>query len=210
MGEVMSGLAAWIESFIKAQGEFPAIGKGSTVNTGTFSYRYAALPDILDAVSEILRHHGFAVLQSVGGTAEAVEVETRIYHKDGHVERFGPLTLTSGRDPKAAGSAITYARRYALCAALGIAPDEDDDGTAASRPPEAEPKPLTPWAWLWGELAVFKGWTDDQRMEAVAVARDSLAIGDPNVMSREDADRMFAHIKGQYEQRDEQGALPVD
>lgn len=50
---------------------------------------------------------------------------------------FGPLVLPYGNSPQAAGSAITYARRYALVAALGLA-TEDDDGAAATQAARAD------------------------------------------------------------------------
>lgn len=130
-------VAVWMEAFVKAQAEFPSIHKDKTATIqtkagGSFSYSYADLPTILEQVNPILKKHGFAVGQAVVSENGNVGVETRIYHKSGHVEVFGPLFLPSGDDARSAGSAVTYARRYSLCAALGIATDEDDDGGAAS------------------------------------------------------------------------------
>lgn len=53
------------------------------------------------------------------------------------------LALPSGGTPQTAGSAITYARRYSLCAALGVAGEEDDDGNAAQHAPKPQ-KPQKP------------------------------------------------------------------
>lgn len=136
----------WTEAFLKAQAEFPEIDKGKTAsiptkNGGSYQYQYADLPDVLGAVRPVLNANGLAVAQVLGGDADSVSVTTRIYHASGHVEEFGPLTLPSGGTDQAAGSAVTYARRYGLAAALGIAPDEDDDGAGAShghRQPEVE------------------------------------------------------------------------
>lgn len=198
---------AWIEAFTKAQGEFPAIGKDTRVNTGRYEYSYATLPDILEKVSAILRNYGLVVAQSVAGTAEVVEVETRIYHKEGHVERFGPLTLTAGRDAQAAGSAITYARRYALCAALGIAPDEDDDGTRAS---QSESEAIAAWRRLWEDAKVLKSWNDEERMAAIKAAMKLLKIEE--VTDRDKAEAILAHVTAEYAKRptETQEALPVE
>jgi hypothetical protein len=134
-----------MEAFVKAQAEFPSIHKDKTATIetkkgGQFSYSYADLPTILEQVNPVLKKHGFAVGQAVVSEDGNVGVETRIYHKSGHVEAFGPLFLPSGDDARSAGSAVTYARRYSLCAALGIATDEDDDGAAASRPAPERPR----------------------------------------------------------------------
>lgn len=199
----------WIAAFLTAQSKLPKIGKDTTVTVptkdgGKFSYRYATLPDILEAVSPVLRKEGLVLNQSVESNGDHIGVETRIYHKAGHVETFGPVLIKVAGDAKAAGSAITYARRYALCAALGIAPDEDDDGQAASR----EPAEMSPWRWLWNESAVFKAWDNEQRLSAIGIAVESLAITSGDQMTREEADRVWSHIQGQYESA-EQGELPV-
>ena len=151
----------WVKAFRAAQGDFPPISKGTSVTIPTsggrdYSYKYAALPDILDAVSKALDAHGLTVAQSVSGDGSMIAVETRIYHDAGHVELFGPLTLRVTADAKAAGSAITYARRYALCAALNIAPDEDDDGARASVKPPASPPSSRPGHGCGGRRSYSK------------------------------------------------------
>ena len=68
-----------------------------------------------------------------------VAVETIFVHESGEMLSAGTLTVpASKQDPQGYGSALTYARRYSLMAACGIAP-EDDDGNAASnksKPPD--------------------------------------------------------------------------
>lgn len=111
-------------------------GTDARGNYGT----YASLPGIIDHVRPVLASHGLAVTQETitadTGPGARIGVVTRITHRSGEWLEFGPLWLMPTKpDPQAAGSAITYARRYALAAALGIAADEDDDGTAASVAP---------------------------------------------------------------------------
>lgn len=128
--------AEFVAAFAAAQKEFPAIHKDKkavieTKKGGSFSYAYADLPTILDLVSPVLEKHGLVVAQSAVSLNGGVGVETRIFHVGtGHCEVFGPLYLPGGDDARGAGSAVTYARRYSLCAALGIAADEDDDGAS--------------------------------------------------------------------------------
>ena len=143
MTELGDPRAAWAQAFADAQAELPEIPKSKTAeiptkNGGRYSYTYADLSSVLAACRPILNKHGLSVAQSVGGDDRHVSVTTRIFHVGGHFEDFGPTVLPAGADAKGVGSAITYARRYGLCAALGIVPDEDDDGAAASRRPAPE------------------------------------------------------------------------
>ncbi len=129
-------LIDWAVAFTKAQAEFPTIPKTKIADMGTYSYKYADLGLIIDAVRPILFKHGLAFAQSAVTLDGKVGIETRIYHTEGHVEVFGPLYLPAGTDARSAGSAVTYARRYSLTAALGITSDEDADGAGAETPPD--------------------------------------------------------------------------
>ena len=134
---------AWTAAWVKAWAEMPDIGQGRTASIptktgGNYSYTYAALSDILGTVRKALTDNGLAVSQSVVEAPTGfVGVETRLYHQAGHVEVFGPIVLPAAGDARSVGSAVTYARRYSLLAALGVAPDEDTDAApekAASKP----------------------------------------------------------------------------
>lgn len=129
----------WNASFIRAQAEMPDIKKSKTANIptksgGSFKYSYADLAAIIPIVKKTLAEHDLGFAQDVAEVNGNVAVYTRIYHSAGHVEVFGPVVLPAGTDAREAGSAITYARRYGLTAALGIAADEDVDGQQASAP----------------------------------------------------------------------------
>jgi hypothetical protein len=99
-----------------------------------------------------LAKHGLAVTQGISfqqGFSDAAAVlhdtlTTSLIHKSGQwIESEMPLHLPK-QDPQGQGSAVTYARRYAYMAILGLVADDDDDGNAASRPkvqPKPEPKP---------------------------------------------------------------------
>lgn len=135
--------AAWNEAFAKAQGSMPKLGKNKTAKIRgktkdgrpfDYSYSYADLADVIEAAKKPLADNGLSVAQDVQTQSGAVSVTTRIYHSAGHFEEFGPLSLGSGGSAQDAGGAITYARRYALCAALNIAADEDTDGAHAEAP----------------------------------------------------------------------------
>lgn len=119
----------WAAAWAEAWANMPPIPKTHTAKIGDkFSYKYADLPDIIDAVRPVLAKYGLSVAQAVVPVGDGLlGVTTTIYHSAGHSESFGPTPMPAVGDPRAIGSAITYARRYSLTAALGIASDEDTD-----------------------------------------------------------------------------------
>lgn len=125
----------------KAQGEFPTIPREKTVKVttkdgGTYSFAYAPLETIIETVRPILADNGLAVLQLL---EPGPALRTEIRHRDGGVIS-GSFPFQNGGTPQALGSTITYLRRYALVAMLGLATEEDDDGQAAASTPT---KPAT-------------------------------------------------------------------
>lgn len=124
------------QAFIAAKKSFaPALKCASNPH---FKTKYADLASCLEAVDDALLSNGIAVYQETSEDAAGVTVETVFLHESGESLRSGKLHVpASKQDPQGYGSALTYARRYSLMAACGIAP-EDDDGNAASRP---APKP---------------------------------------------------------------------
>jgi hypothetical protein len=135
--------AAWVAAFVEAHHALPVIKRDKTVEVetkqgGRFSYAYADLAQILEAVGPILKDHGLAIAQEVVSDEDRVGVVTKVFHQDGWMEMFGPVYLFGGDDPQSAGSAITYARRYSLVAALGIATESDDDAVSVIRQMAAE------------------------------------------------------------------------
>ena len=126
-------------ALVAAQADLRNPSKDKTAKTGTYSYRYADLASILDLVRPILAKHGLAVLQDVRMEEGRLLIFTRLLHSSGESLEFGPLAGSVGSSWQQTGGGITYARRYALQAALGIAADEEDDD-AASAPPPASAK----------------------------------------------------------------------
>ena len=119
-------------AFVRAQAGFGAALKTST--NPHFRSRYADLSACVEAVIDSLHKNGFALMQKTHECESGVAVETILMHESGEQISGGILRVpASKQDPQGYGSALTYARRYSLMAACGIAP-EDDDGNAASRP----------------------------------------------------------------------------
>jgi len=117
-------------AIVKAQMAFgPAL---KTSQNPHFKSRYADLSACVEAVIEALNANGIALIQRTFPCESGVTVETVFLHTSGETMSSGPLHVpASKQDPQGYGSALTYARRYSLMAACGIAP-EDDDGNAAS------------------------------------------------------------------------------
>lgn len=127
-------------AFIKAKKEFGPALKDRT--NPAFKSKYADLGACLDAVDDALLANGIALMQETFMDETGVTVETVFIHESGETMRGGRLHVpASKQDPQGYGSALTYARRYSLQAACGIAP-EDDDGNAAS-PQKSTPRPAS-------------------------------------------------------------------
>lgn len=118
-------------ALVKAQKGFaPALKSSSNPH---FKSKYADLAACVEAVVDSLNANGIALIQKQHPSDGGVCVETVFVHESGEVFSAGLLTVpASKQDPQGYGSALTYARRYSLMAACGIAP-EDDDGNAASK-----------------------------------------------------------------------------
>lgn len=119
-------------AFVQAQKAFGPALKSST--NPHFRSRYADLSACVEAVIDALNSHGIALMQQTSECADGVTVETVLIHESGESLSSGKLHVPASKhDAQGYGSALTYARRYSLMAACGIAP-EDDDGNAATRP----------------------------------------------------------------------------
>ena len=118
-------------AFVKAQRQFGPALKTST--NPHFRSKYADLSNCIEAVIDALNSNGIGLLQRTYECKDGVMVETIFVHESGEVMECGLLHVpASKQDPQGYGSALTYARRYSLLAATGLAP-EDDDGNSASR-----------------------------------------------------------------------------
>jgi hypothetical protein len=144
--------------------------KKGAANPAFKGTKYATLEAVIEAAHEHLSANGLAVLQGPGpmqGTA--LTVTTRIIHQSGEwIETDFTIPLAK-QDPQAAGSAVTYARRYSLMAMLNM-PAVDDDGEAAMQrgpapkavsdePPSAVVQTATASLAMCRDEADLKEWT---------------------------------------------------
>jgi hypothetical protein len=124
-------------SLTKFQSEMQSVKKGS-VNP-FYKSTYADLASIIEAIREPLATNGLAFSQFPSGQNG---LTTILMHESGEYIEETMICTPVDSKPQSLGSAITYARRYALGAVLGISTEEDDDGNQASTPKKFS-KPAT-------------------------------------------------------------------
>lgn len=148
-------------AFVKAQKAFgPALKSSSNPH---FRSRYADLSACVEAVIDALNNNGIALMQQTSECADGVIVETVMIHESGETLSSGKLHVPATKhDAQGYGSALTYARRYSLMAACGIAP-EDDDGNAASKRPTA---PAAPVPDITDHLSAIEATTTGEELKA--------------------------------------------
>ena len=114
-----------------------------------FNSKYADLESVWGACRKALNDNGLSVAQfgAIASQPSHVAVVTQLCHKSGQwVRGVLELPLKKADDPQAAGSAITYARRYSLAAMVGVV-QTDDDGEAATRQTRKPDKSVAIEAW---------------------------------------------------------------
>jgi hypothetical protein len=122
--------SSYAQALVAAIGELSNVAK--TASNPYFKSKYAPLDAIVDATRPILAKHGLAIQQQPLFSDGAAGVETIIIHKSGFETSSTLLLPLKDQSPQGVGSAITYARRYALAAVLGLATEEDDDGNVGT------------------------------------------------------------------------------
>lgn len=109
-----------------------------------FKSNYASLSNIQDAISKPLAESGLVYSQMPTGVnglcTILIHAESGEYLMDSYT-----MPVSKQNDPQAVGSAITYAKRYALAGILGLNIDDDDDGNKASN---KQADPVVEKAWL--------------------------------------------------------------
>lgn len=138
-GEVVTH-ATLAEALVAAQAAMPAVDKDS-VNPH-FKSKFTSLDHLIAKTRPVLNRHGLSITQwpnyeTIGSDDDGPTVlhtlTTIIRHTSGEITSSTMPLIVGKNDMQGLGSALTYAKRYAWAAALGISTDEDDDGNQASR-----------------------------------------------------------------------------
>jgi len=173
-----------IAALIKAQTAFKPAVKDA-VNPH-FKSRYVTLQAVIDAVLPALHANGFALIQGTHVEEGKTILKTELIYVDGKAITSSYPVHPVKADPQGEGSALTYARRYALMALCGIAP-EDDDGNAAVAA-------VTPTAGVWERLdPEEQSWLEKVAADVAAhLPADPAAAADHLKAQQLDADEKTA------------------
>lgn len=129
--ESISKIAA---ALLKAQSSMGNAAKGAS--NPYFKSSYADLNAIREVVTPALNANGITVLQPTTSSEGKSYVETLLLHESGeYLSSLTEITVAKANDPQAAGSAISYARRYGLQSFLSVGAVDDDGEKAMSRGP---------------------------------------------------------------------------
>lgn len=144
------------DALVAFQANIPKVAKDATAKAGAYSYDYATLDRLVDVIFPLLTQVGLAYTAVPDLTELGFGLRTTLIHESGDkISGFYPLG-NPNNPAQAIGSAISYARRYALLSLTGVAPaGEDDDGASATAAQAAAPaaeKPASAAAVLRAEL----------------------------------------------------------
>lgn len=137
-------MKAIYSALVKAQKGFGPALKSST--NPHFRSKYADLSACIEAVIDSLNANGIMLMQVTHEAENGVMIETLFIHESGEQMSAGKLFMPATKfDAQGFGSALSYARRYSLMAACGIAPEDDDANqavktSAVPKAPVASPK----------------------------------------------------------------------
>jgi hypothetical protein len=128
-----NGHKSLLEALLAVQAEVPPLKKDAT--NPAFKSKYTPLDTVVETVGPILNRHRLVwVTLPVSNEHGQPALYYRLSHVDSQEELAGTMPLLLGKeDSQGFGSAITYARRYSLCAVLNLVADDDDDGHRASQ-----------------------------------------------------------------------------
>lgn len=136
--EASAEIGKLAEALAMAQGSMENAAKSSA--NPFFKSKYADLAEVWNTIREPLSKNGLSVVQApVGIDGRSVKIMTMLLHKSGQYVRTVTTIPCAKSDAQGIGSALTYGRRYALSALVGIA-QEDDDGNAAVQHSAATPR----------------------------------------------------------------------
>lgn len=114
-------------------------GATKSANNPHFKSKYADITAVIEAIKPALIKHDLYFTQHPEPSDRGVTVETWLHHAGGDSLSLGKLYVPANKqDAQGFGSALTYARRYALVTAFGV-PTEDDDGNAAAKSQKEAP-----------------------------------------------------------------------
>ena len=184
-------------ALVAALADLTVVEKGRTVDYKTkdgqrVNYTFSDIADVVKLTRPVLHAHGLVALTPVHEHGNGLACTVTLLHTSGERMDLGPFPFPAGRDAQATGSMVTYHRRYALVAALGMAAGDDDDG-AAAKPREQQQAAPAP-GFRTSLTKAIAGLTDAER-EALRewVAEQGLP-NKPALMNEEQSSRVVEFI----------------
>lgn len=198
-------IAALAAALAQAQGRMkPAKMDGRNPHYGS---RYATLASLIESIRIPFAEAGLAVVQ---GANEDGGIDTTILHASGEWITFRGIPMRPAKDdPQGIGSAMTYARRYGLAAAVGQVGDDDDDGNAASAalPTQAAARAEAPHGGDTPPVATAAPEVDPG-LDKTPVEAEGIIIERPTLMHVKDRKNPTGpqHRKTLFAMQDDEGA----
>src|SRR5690606_17995790 len=192
-------LAAALARF---QANLPTIHKAETAQVrsdkGSYTYQYADLADVAAAVLPKLAEQGLAFTSYTLYSDGDLMLRADLMHTSGDAVQ-GSYPLPSRGKPQELGSAITYGRRYLLCAMTGVAPDSDDDGQAAQAAhpqPQQRPEAMTQQqSDQMGAALAEAGMSDKDEIRAFASKVAGRQVQSAGELTQDEASRVIARLR---------------
>lgn len=191
------------EALAKAQAEMEGAKKDG--KNPFFKSDYSTLFAVWQACRGPLAKNGLSVMQPTGGNGNFITVYTTLAHSSGQWVK-GALSIKPAKtDPQTLGSCITYLRRYALAAMVGLSPLDDDAEAAMTRkeqpikqPAKQEPKKETPIQTMINKFATAKGVLNEKTGsdEIYYAALETLGVKHANEIEKvADGNKLLAEFR---------------
>ena len=198
--EVDGETRALHDALAKAQGAFKPVTRSKNVTVKTrdgqsYQYAYAPLDEILKACRPALAENGLAIVQLLETNDDGQPaLRTELLHAAGGLVGSS-FPFVAPESPQQLGSLLTYLRRYAITALLGIAAEEDDEGQAAKHTPTARSSPKPTAAQKKAKAELLERLAElDPSVDWAGTAND-IAGKPARELTREDADRVLDELR---------------
>lgn len=199
-------LTEFSKAFAKTQQEMKQPLKDA--NNPFFKSKYVPLENVVEAITESASKNGLSFTQFPSSDEDGnVTVGTLVMHSSGEWIEYDPIKMKPVKnDPQSIGSAITYAKRYALSAIFGITSDPDDDGNEATQTKKQQPKKVNDPVisvekanYYLKEIAAISVEKGKEDGSIVKWFLNHLGVVDYKMIKQsqiEDADMLLAKLKG--------------
>ena len=199
-------LTEFSKAFAKTQQEMKQPLKDA--NNPFFKSKYVPLENVVEAITESASKNGLSFTQFPSSDeAGNVTVGTLVMHSSGEWIEYDPIKMKPVKnDPQSIGSAITYAKRYALSAIFGITSDQDDDGNEATQTKKQQPKKVNDPVisvekanYYLKEIATISAEKGKEDGSIVKWFLNHLGVVDYKMIKQsqiEDADMLLGKLKG--------------